>query len=40
MTEPDALRDGDRMRELQARLEAVESELALCYERWEQLESD
>lgn len=40
MTEPETLRDGERMRKLQARLEEVESELAVCYERWEQLESD
>ncbi|WP_019558841.1 ATP-binding cassette domain-containing protein [Thioalkalivibrio sp. ALE12] len=39
MTDPEALRDGERMRDLQARLETVEAELAHCFERWEQLES-
>ena len=40
MADPETLRDSTRLRELQTRLEAVEAELAHCYERWERLEAD
>ena len=39
LCDPATLRDGERVRELQTRLEAVEAELARAYERWEALES-
>ena len=39
LCDPETLRDGERVRELQTRLEAVEAELARAYERWEALES-
>ncbi|WP_019592304.1 ATP-binding cassette domain-containing protein [Thioalkalivibrio sp. ALRh] len=39
LSDPEVLRDGERVRELQARLEQVERDLAVAYERWEALES-
>jgi ATP-binding cassette subfamily F protein uup len=39
LSDPEVLRDGERVREMQARLEQVERDLAAAYERWEALES-
>ena len=39
LADPDTLRDGARVRELQGRLKEVENELARAYGRWEALES-
>ncbi|WP_019623889.1 ATP-binding cassette domain-containing protein [Thioalkalivibrio thiocyanoxidans] len=39
LSDPEVLRDGERVRELQGRLEQVERDLAVAFERWEALES-